>query len=88
MRCNRVVTLVQRHSNDSCRVESGRRLAQAPPGARILHATGKLVMPGGIDPHTHLSMPFSGTLACDDFERCAASAISSSRFSFSYIIAA
>ena len=29
-------------------------------------------MPGGIDPHTHLSMPFSGTLACDDFERCAA----------------
>ncbi len=28
---------------------------------------GKLVMPGGIDPHTHLSMPFMGQVTCDDF---------------------
>ncbi|KAJ0985245.1 hypothetical protein J5N97_003601 [Dioscorea zingiberensis] len=33
----------------------------------ILDATGKYVMPGGIDPHTHLSMEFMGTETIDDF---------------------
>lgn len=28
-------------------------------------------MPGGIDPHTHLEMPFMGTTAVDDFYTCA-----------------
>lgn len=40
------------------------------PGTRRLDARGKLVMPGGIDPHTHLSMPFMGQVTCDDFYRC------------------
>jgi len=40
---------------------------QAPAGAQVVDATGKLVMPGGIDPHTHLEMPFMGQEACDDF---------------------
>ena len=44
---------------------------QAPAGARVIDAAGLFVMPGGIDPHTHLSMPFGGTVACDDFYRCA-----------------
>ncbi|HEY3615659.1 MAG TPA: amidohydrolase family protein, partial [Candidatus Sulfotelmatobacter sp.] len=35
---------------------------------RILDASGKLVLPGGIDVHTHLDMPFGGTTSADDFE--------------------
>lgn len=34
---------------------------------RILDATGKLVIPGGIDPHTHMELPFGGTQSSDDF---------------------
>lgn len=34
----------------------------------VLDATGCYVMPGGIDPHTHLEMPFMGTYSTDDFE--------------------
>lgn len=35
---------------------------------QVLDASGKLVLPGGIDPHTHLDMPFGGTTSADDFE--------------------
>lgn len=35
---------------------------------RELDATGLLVIPGGIDPHTHMELPFGGTFASDDFE--------------------
>ncbi|MDO8983648.1 dihydropyrimidinase [Cypionkella sp.] len=37
-------------------------------GDRSLDASGCYVMPGGIDPHTHLEMPFMGTYSADDFE--------------------
>ena len=39
----------------------------APMGATILEAGGQYVMPGGIDPHTHMNFPFMGTRTVDDF---------------------
>jgi dihydropyrimidinase len=35
---------------------------------RIIDAAGMLLLPGGIDAHTHLDMPFGGTTSSDDFE--------------------
>ena len=35
---------------------------------RVIDAVGKLVIPGGVDPHTHLEMPFGGTMTSDTFE--------------------
>ncbi len=43
--------------------------AQVPSAARVIDAAGKLVMPGGIDPHTHLDAHMMGTVSCDDFYR-------------------
>ncbi len=34
---------------------------------RVIDASGKLVIPGGIDPHVHLDMPFMGTHSSDDY---------------------
>ena len=38
-----------------------------PAGAKVVDAGNRLVMPGGIDPHTHMQLPFMGTVASDDF---------------------
>jgi len=39
----------------------------APAAAEVVEAGGCYVMPGGIDPHTHMELPFMGTVASEDF---------------------
>ncbi len=39
----------------------------APADTQVVDAGGQLVMPGGIDPHTHMELPFMGTTASEDF---------------------
>ena len=39
-----------------------------PRGHTAVDASGLLILPGGIDAHTHLDMPFGGTTSADDFE--------------------
>src|SRR5690349_11283700 len=43
---------------------------KGPSGAFdvTIDATGKFILPGGIDAHTHMDMPFGGTTSSDDFE--------------------
>jgi dihydropyrimidinase len=36
------------------------------PGHEILDATGKMILPGGVDPHVHLDLPMAGTVSSDD----------------------
>jgi dihydropyrimidinase len=43
------------------------RTIDPPEGAKLVDAHDQYVMPGGIDPHTHMELPFMGTTASDDF---------------------
>src|SRR4051812_27386629 len=43
-------------------------------GDEVIDASGCLVLPGLIDNHTHLSMPFGGTWSCDDYDTGTAAA--------------
>jgi len=38
------------------------------PATQVIDCRGKLVLPGAIDAHTHLAMPFGGTISTDDYE--------------------
>ncbi len=51
-------------------------IGQNLSGDHVIDATGCYVMPGGIDPHTHLEMPFMGTYSSDDFESGTRAALS------------
>ena len=59
-------------------IEGGRivEIGAGLKGEAMLDATGCYVMPGGIDPHTHLEMPFMGTYSADDFESGTRAALS------------
>ena len=47
----------------------------APAGTQTLDAGGRYLMPGGIDPHTHMQLPFMGTVTRDDFYSGTAAAL-------------
>src|SRR6202165_5124527 len=68
----RVVTASDTYASDVA-IRNGKIVAigqSLPPenASRIIDAAGKYVLPGGIDVHTHLDMPFGGTTSSDDFE--------------------
>jgi dihydropyrimidinase len=66
-----IVTAADRYEADV--LVDGEKIAQigtglSAGGAKKIDATGKYVIPGGIDVHTHMELPFGGTFASDDFE--------------------
>ena len=60
------------------KIDGGRivEIGQNLSGDETFDASGCYVMPGGIDPHTHLEMPFMGTYSADDFESGTRAALS------------
>ena len=72
-----VVTADRTYKAD-VKIEDGiiTEIGQNLSGDETLDATGCYVMPGGIDPHTHLEMPFMGTYSSDDFESGTRAALS------------
>lgn len=48
----------------------------APIGCRVIDASGKYLLPGGIDPHTHFELEFGGTVSVDDFYHGTRAAVS------------
>ena len=67
-----IVTAMDTYAGDigilDGRITSIAQMLPVENAAKVIDATARLVMPGGIDAHTHLDMPFGGTNSADDFE--------------------
>src|ERR1700675_467893 len=68
----RVVTATDTYAGDvaikDAKIAAIGQMLPRENAAKIIDAAGKYVLPGGIDVHTHLDMPFGGTTSADDFE--------------------
>ncbi len=75
---NGIIVTADRTYKADVKVESEKivDIGENLSGESELDATGCYVMPGGIDPHTHLEMPFMGTYSSDDFESGTRAALS------------
>jgi dihydropyrimidinase len=71
IRNGRIVTAVDDYYADLL-IEDGKVVMIAKTidfdADRVIDAKGRLVIPGGIDPHTHMDLPFGGTSSSDDFD--------------------
>jgi dihydropyrimidinase len=71
IRNGRIVTAVDDYNADLL-IEDGKIAMIAKSididADKIIDARGRLVIPGGIDPHTHMDLPFGGASSSDDFE--------------------
>jgi dihydropyrimidinase len=71
IRNGRIVTAVDDYHADLL-IEDGKIVMIAKTidfdADRVIDAKGRLVIPGGIDPHTHMDLPFGGTSSSDDFD--------------------
>ena len=56
-------------------VAVGVNLEKASAKDEVIDASGQYVLPGGVDPHVHLALPFMGTVSADDFESGTAAAL-------------
>ena len=72
-------------------IEAGKVKELVPPQSeihkhrnfdKIFDATGKYVMPGGIDPHVHLELKFMGTVSADDFNHGSRAAVAGGTTTF------
>ena len=80
IRGGEIVTAEARRPGDiRCRdgriVEVGEDLEPATDDERTIDAAGLMVLPGGVDPHVHMSLPVAGTVSSDDFESGTAAAL-------------
>lgn len=74
-----VITATDRYQADVfCENETITRIGknlEAPPGCKVIDAKGKYVLPGFIDPHVHIYLPFMGTYARDTYETASRAAL-------------